>query len=443
MKKYISILFFVIIFVSLTACNTTEIDYEKTNFVAEAPQKTPNYKIEKISLNEAAESSGYSISDSKFRISGMYIENNYIVLSINYSSYNSTDCCAYNVMYDLDGNMIANVSNIALDEGCDKSGKINGIYGDFTVLRLSPAALQDKYALYNLKTKEIEYLQYDTASLKNNVIIVGNEDPKTDSYKYGALDLDLNEIVPVEYEELRLASPELLIAEKGKKYGIIDFNNNVIADFKYKTIQSFIGIDDSKSSNPISFLDYEKSINKYAVAFNKKDKSVLLDKKGNELPIDLDWSIDWDLEYGRTISQYEDKIYIKHNGRTISDLDGNVLTENVAGIMGGGYINGFCVIYDEDNENCILIDNSGNTVYQESTNSKKYNTTIYPVDQNGLFVVNHNYTNSNKQIYKIMDLSNNEVYLCKENEYIEPLGKGFFIKPNGNNVELLKITTNN
>ena len=60
-------------------------------------------------------------------------------------------------------------------------------------------------------------------------------------YKYGALDLDLNEIIPAEYDELYLASPKLIIAKKGEKYGLIDYNNKTVTDFNYKKIINFAG----------------------------------------------------------------------------------------------------------------------------------------------------------------------------------------------------------
>lgn len=423
----------------------TEPDYENTNFIAQPPQGKPNYRIEEISLDEAAESSGYSISDSKFRISNIYTENNYIVLNIIYSDYNSPDCAVYNVIYDLDGNMIANISNIALDEGCRKSGQIRGVYGEYAVLCLdsSSAPLEDIYALYNLKTKEVKYIQYDVASLKNGIIIVGNENTEEEySYKYGALDLDLNEIIPIEYDELKLASPELFIAKNDEKYGIIDFNNQIIADFKYKAIQSFTGIDDSESTNPISKMDFEKNINKYTVAIDENDKSVLIDKKGNVSSIDFEIS-ESNFEYGRTISQYQDKIFILHSGgKTISDLEGNVLTDSASGFASGyGFINGFCTTKDSDG-NCGIIDTDGNTIYSESANEEYQRADIFSVDQNGFFLISY-YLNSGLRKNKILDLSGNEVYVSKEEEnIISSIGNGIFTKLIDNGYSAFRVIEN-
>ncbi|MGN1130526.1 MAG: hypothetical protein ACI4RM_05025 [Ruminococcus sp.] len=465
MKKLISILLSAIMLISFTACqnnsennmNSTknyltqtqtentpeekiqsvnEFNYENTNYIARSPQGKPKYKVEEISFNEAAESSGYSISDRKFRIADIHMENNYIVPYILYSNVNSTDFCAYSVIYDLDGNMIANISNIAINEGYDKSVLICGVFSDYAVLcmhsKLEP--LKNIYALYNLKTKEIKYIQYAEVSLKNGIIIVGNSNPEKEySYLYGALDLDLNEIIPTEYDELKLASTELFIAKKGKKYGIIDFNNSVIADFKYKEIQSFTGIDDSKDLNPISLMDFEKNINKYTVAIDENGKSVMIDKKGNKKNVDFD--ISTDMEYGRTVSQYEDKILIKHSeGKIISDLEGNVLLKNEEIYSRDGFINGFCNTMDSKG-NCKLIDTKGNVVYSESANTPYGGVEISSVDQNGLFLVS-NYNNAYS--YKIMDLSKNKVYVSEEK--ISSIGNGMFKKITSNGLSLLKVT---
>lgn len=68
----------------------TEPNYENTNYVAPIPQKNQKYKFEEISLDEAVTSSGYSMSDSKFRITDAYMLGEYLVVSITYSNINST-----------------------------------------------------------------------------------------------------------------------------------------------------------------------------------------------------------------------------------------------------------------------------------------------------------------------------------------------------------------
>ncbi len=223
----------------------TEPNYENTNYVAPIPQKNQKYKFEEISLDEAATSSGYSMSDSKFRITDAYVLGEYLVVSITYSNINSTAFCAYNVIFDLEGNMVANLSNISLNEGYGKSGQIRGIYGDYTIIEFdTPIRSEEKFALYNLKTKELKYIdsEYSSPKIDNGVIIFGKNEENL--YKYGALDLDLNEIIPAEYDWLSLASPALFRAKKDEKYGLIDFNNKVVADFNYKEIIRFDGIYD-------------------------------------------------------------------------------------------------------------------------------------------------------------------------------------------------------
>lgn len=423
----------------VTTQPATEPDYENTNFIAQPPQGKQNYKVEEISLEEAAESSGYSISDSKFRISDVYTEDKYIVLNIIYSDYNSSDFAAYNVIYDLDGNMVANISNIAVDEGCRKSGQINGVFGDYAVLILNTETLEDRYALYNLKTKDIKYIQYGTASLNNGIIIVGNKNPEKDNnYQYGALDLDLNEIIPLEYDSLELASPELFIASKNEKFGLIDFNNIIIADFKYKAIQNFIGIDKKESMNRIQLLDFEKNINKNTIAVADNNGCFLIDKSGNTKKIDLE--VFEKLEIGRIIACYDEVLYIKNSGgNSITNLDGDVIAESFKSYYDNdfGFINGYCTTQDK-NGNCALINTKGETVYYEQLDSNCLSMNLLPVDQNGLFSIVYNLKSG---IYKtrVLDLSGNEIYTS---EGLYPIGNGIFKKLEEHSFRIFKITEN-
>ena len=198
---------------------TTEPNYEDTNYVAPIPQKNQTYKFEEILLDDAAMPSGFSMSDGKIEIYNATVQGNYLVLKLHFTT--SSEYYYYNVIYDLNGNMIANTSEISVDEGYSKGALINGIYDDYTVINFN-----SKSALYNLKTKEIKYIdsQYDYPQLDNGVIIVRKDGEEEYSPKYGALDLDFNEIIPVEYDGLSLASPELFMVTKRIKGNAIDYD---------------------------------------------------------------------------------------------------------------------------------------------------------------------------------------------------------------------------
>ena len=89
----------------------TEPNYKDTNYVAPIPPKNQTYKFEEISLDEAAIPNGFSIDDSKFQIYNATVQGDYLVLKIK---YNSSDSFFYNVIYDFDGNMVANISKLQL-----------------------------------------------------------------------------------------------------------------------------------------------------------------------------------------------------------------------------------------------------------------------------------------------------------------------------------------
>ena len=100
----------------------TEPNYKDTNCVAQIPPKNQTYKFEEISLDEAAIPNGFSIDDSKFQIYNATVQGDYLVLKIK---YNSSDSFFYNVIYDFDGNMVANISQTyAVEEGYRKGALI-------------------------------------------------------------------------------------------------------------------------------------------------------------------------------------------------------------------------------------------------------------------------------------------------------------------------------
>lgn len=408
----------------ITTQPATEPNYENTNYVAPIPQKNQKYKFEEISLDEAATSSGYSMSDSKFRITDAYVLGEYLVVSITYSNINSTAFCAYNVIFDLEGNMVANLSNISLNEGYGKKGQIRGIYGDYTIIEFdTPIRSEEKFALYNLKTKELKHIdsEYSSLIIDNGVIIFGKNEENL--YKYGALDLDLNEIIPAEYDWLSLASPALFRAKKDEKYGLIDFNNKVVADFNYKEIIRFDGIYDGGAIQ-----DFERNINKQTLAVDEEGKVFLIDQKGkiSDLKFELSGG---NFQYGRIVSQYDGKVYIR-NENVIFDTDGNVITDCLyfgnrgQGNYNRGFTNGYCVTED-NNKVYNLIDSKGNVIYSKSEDEYQISD-FKSVDQNGLFAISY-YSESNNDEVKteFIDLRGNVVYTV-QNDWIEQLGYGLF-----------------
>ena len=258
----------------------TEPSYENTNFIAQPPQGKVNYTAKEIFVDH----NGISRFGSSYAVLG-----NYLFIGIDPSLETIT------VIYDSDGNIVANFDQIAVEKGYRNCYPIRGtIYNDYYVVQFTTSDFKNKFFLYNLKTKEMtdigDYVSLDnddTVQLDYGVIIICKHNTK--GSKYGALDLELNEIIPCEYDSLYTASNELLIAEKNNKYGLIDKNNNVIADFKYNDIYPFTGIPSYKpTSKTYRIIDFEENINKYTLAVTENDKYVLLDKKGNENPIDFD-----------------------------------------------------------------------------------------------------------------------------------------------------------
>lgn len=430
----------------------TEPNYEDTNYVAQIPPKNQTYKFEEISLDDAAMPSGFSMSDGKIEIYNANVQGDYLVLKLYFTT--SSEYYYYNVIYDLNGNMIANTSEISVDEGYSKGALINGIYDDYTIINFDSES-----ALYNLRTKEIKYIdsQYDYPQLDNGVIIVRKDGEEEYSYKYGALDLDFNEIIPVEYDGLSLASPELFMVstdkkhgivdiDKDEKFGLVDFNNKIVADIKYKKILPFTGLEEGNSGNDGNFdtlISFEKNINKYTVAVDENDKVVLIDRNGNTSDVNVEMT-ESNLEDGRVICLYQDKTYIKtiksldSIDSIIYDLDSNLITEKAAGGSShmGGFYNGYCITYDEKGTN--LIDINGKVIYSK-TIEQDMGFKVYPVDEKGLFTITY-YSDEDVVKSEIVDLNGTVIYTSDSDYEIEALGNGFFRQHNAKGYAVYKVT---
>lgn len=428
----------------------TEPNYEDTNYVAQIPPKNQTYKFEEISLDDAAMPSGFLMSDGKIEIYNANVQGDYLVLKLYFTT--SSEYYYYNVIYDLNGNMIANTSEISVDEGYSKGALINGIYDDYTIINFDSES-----ALYNLRTKEIKYIdsQYDYPQLDNGVIIVRKDGEEEYSYKYGALDLDFNEIIPVEYDGLSLASPELFMVstdkkhgivdiDKDEKFGLVDFNNKIVADIKYKKILPFTGLEEGNSGNDGNFdtlISFEKNNNKYTVAVDENDKVVLIDRNGKTSDVNADIDItDAIFNYGRVLSLYQNKSYLKVDKSekdTIYDLDDKIITEEGFFI---GFYNGYCFISDSpfmsDNKYCKLIDFNGKVIY---TKTSDIGFAVYPVDQNGLFTIAY-YSGNDVVKSEIVDLNGTVIYSSDNDYEIEALGNGFFRQHNAKGYAVYKVT---
>lgn len=403
----------------VTTQPATEPNYENTNFIAQPPQGKPNYTINEI------------FSDKSCKITRFDAYGNYIIITID---------SLYDVIYDLDGNMVADFGGIAAERVNSDYGKISGIYGDYVVVELS----QSKYFLYNLKTNEMRNIDFESAKLDSGFVIVCNDS------KYGALDLNLNEIIPTKYELLKIASPELFVAQKNQKYGLIDFNDNIVAEFMYKKILPFTGVNKFGINDPHNSLDFEKNFNKYTVALTENDKYVLIDNKGKEISLVFEIA-EYDstdevafIDRGRIVSQYNGVTYIKSkdkdsNKELVLDLDSNLIAND---IEEDGYINGYCICYDNSKKTRCLIDSKGNTIYEQKVEGLFSSEEIYSVDQNGLFLVRE-HTEKNQPKFKIIDLGLNEVYTFEEEScVVYPYGNGVFVKKNKDNFSVFRVTAN-
>lgn len=142
------------------------------------------------------------------------------------------------------------------------------------------------------------------------------------------------------------------------------------------------------------------------------------------------------LGVGRVVSQYDNKTYIKNN-ETVTDIDGNSITDNVLkGNLNGGFVNGYCVAGDEDGV-YNLVDSNGNVIYTKS--SDEYIKYFSSVDQSGLFMVDY-YSKAYSYVRtEILDLAGNIVYTTQE-KGLSSMGNGLFEKYENKQSRVYKVT---
>ena len=145
------------------------------------------------------------------------------------------------------------------------------------------------------------------------------------------------------------------------------------------------------------------------------------------------------LDYGRALSLYQDKTYIKNENGIIYDLDGNAITENAFSYsFNSGFHNGYCFVSNSNGGGCNLIDANGNVVY---TKAKEENGgfKLYPVDQKGLFTIAY-YLNNDVVKSEIVDLNGTVIYSSDNDYEIEALGNGIFRQHNKKGYALYRVT---
>ena len=210
--------------------------------------------------------------------------------------------------------------------------------------------------------------------------------------------------------------------DKDEKFGLVDFNNKIVADIKYKKILPFTGLEEGNSGNDGNFdtlISFEKNINKYTVAVDENDKVVLIDRNGKTSDVNADIDItDAIFNYGRVLSLYQNK----EEGFFI------------------GFYNGYCFISDSpfmsDNKSCKLIDFNGKVIY---TKTSDIGFAVYPVDQNGLFTIAY-YSGNDVVKSEIVDLNGTVIYSSDNDYEIEALGNGFFRQHNAKGYAVYKVT---
>jgi hypothetical protein len=86
-----------------------------------------------------------------------------------------------------------------------------------------------RYSLYNSNGEFMKTLPYDTLSAWDPVLVCQNQ-------KWGAIDDDGNEIIPLTYQKIEGFDLGISVAQKDGLYGVINLKNEIIIPFKYENL---------------------------------------------------------------------------------------------------------------------------------------------------------------------------------------------------------------
>lgn len=295
--------------------------------------------------------------------------------------------------------------------------------------------------VYNYKEDKIE--KFNSIPFFSDDYIIIQSGLTSSDIKSSVLDMNYNIIVPVTkgYSFKEIHNNRIVAGDtKTNKYGIIDFDGNILVDFKYDSISSSDDYDmghlflNSKmfhddSNNKSDYLVGEKYIDNTDIL--TVSEYYLIDKDNNETYYQTDFSLNSSV-LPVPCSQYKGKYYFaksaletrdikevkeSESSYAVIDNENNTIINNAFCIS--GFYNGYCLAKFENGEEIEtrLYDLNGNVIFSVSGKN-----TISLPDRYGLFLVGEN--DSSK--YSVYDLNLKKVYEFNKGEFVDILGNGLF-----------------
>lgn len=295
----------------------------------------------------------------------------------------------------------------------------------------------------NDKSEQILYQYFIVEAIKINPTISNIPYEKSvlkikQNEKYGLIDFNGNVIVEPEYEEIDSFNYKegLLLVKNNGKYGVINIDGEEVIKTKYDYIESDGYYEQSSGYKKVGFIVGENNNNSYKLGYINYKGEKILDIKYNQIEriynsnenddtylIAFENEIAGFYKNNQNIIQheYEDIIYDFNNNclvlqkdakQGISDLNGNVIIEikydNI--YTSGKYVNA---------QNTGIVD-----VYDYQTKQKLELENIIAINE----IKNSNYVIAitNEEKYKIIDVKNNKILLEKF-DYLEHFYDEYFI----------------
>lgn len=413
---------------------------EHSNFIAPKAQKGQKYEIKKL---ETKDENGYS------REVGCFDEN-HVVLNER-------------AVYDFSGNLLfdeqkvidacsGDVSSALIRTDFDR--RVN-VFGDYAMIGFGDY-------IYDYVSNSI--VKFGDENIKPYKIFDGffeiqKKNKETSETEYSIINFEKNTVIPFESGYFVVfIDDERILAQKDKKYFVLDLSGNVVAELKndYYEILPFHAFE-LNHKDEFMFLNLKKQTTDYLVGkighkenddnFFTSYSYYLIDKNGKEIFLsDENSAFTSDC---RMVSQYNGKTYMveylddyydNENGgktqkRQLIDENKNVIIPPCVSLS--GFINGYCRVGEYNEQSNLvtysLVDLNGNVIESFSykatlplSDLTVSDFSISLVDEQGFYVIKR--FENGSAVYTIKDIAGNVVYISdKDIDSIKPLGNGLFM----------------
>lgn len=402
MKKYISIIFAVLIVISI-CCGCSLFGSDSNNGVLNIPGKGQKYYKRVVYKG-----------DENSSITAKY-QNNYLTVFDYIYDQSSSQSKNKSVLFD-------NKAKICFDGADDKL--TNFYVNNDKIINSDYDSDNDTVKYYimdiNGSNKKEFFSGYNPLDYRDGFWLVSNNNQKC-----GIINENGEEVIPCKYDSMSLFDKKgyaIIYDSKEEKYGMIDKENNVVIPINYIYLVPF----NANVNGYYSHLYLPNDITyDYTLVQTSGDEVYTIDRQGNKI-FDVENS-DYKSSSGTTTLTQNLLPVEKNSLYGFIDMQGNEVIPLKYNNIKWDFVNGYACVSIGGNYG--IINAKGEEILPFEYSS------IDPFDQNGLAVANRE--DSNNQL--VIDLAGNIAY--ETSNSIEALGGGYFKESSNSGTEIIQITT--